>query len=117
MRVTSDLWVSVLVRRVFGAGGFAAVARRGSAEAGAIFLIARDRFGAQTLYGPAPQTSYDEARPQERQFAELLREADEQAVAARLEKELRFDPDVWVVELEPPDLPLDELFPVTKPVE
>ena len=27
MRVTSDLWVSVLLRRVFGAGGFAADTR------------------------------------------------------------------------------------------
>jgi hypothetical protein len=115
MRVTSDLWVSVLVRRVFSAGGFAAVARRGATEAGAIFLIARDRFGGQVLYGPAPQTSYGEAKPQERQFAELMREADEQAIAARLEKEMRFDPDVWVVELEPANMPADEFFPLMKP--
>ncbi|TIL61977.1 MAG: DUF1491 family protein, partial [Mesorhizobium sp.] len=28
MRVTTDLWVSALLRRVFGAGGFAAVVKR-----------------------------------------------------------------------------------------
>lgn len=100
MRVTSDLWVSVLVRRAFAGGGFAAVVRRGAAEAGAIFIITRDRMGEATLYGPAPQTSYADRRPEERQFQELTRTGEEQALTARLEKEARFDPDVWVVELE-----------------
>ena len=51
MRVTTDLWVSALVRRVFSGGGFAAIAKRGSTEAGAVFVIVRDRFGGASLFG------------------------------------------------------------------
>ncbi|MDI6026534.1 DUF1491 family protein [Corticibacterium sp. UT-5YL-CI-8] len=109
MRVTTDLWVSALVRRVFSDGGFAAVIKRGATEAGAIFILCRDRMGEITLYGPAPQASYDMAFPDERFFNRLAVKPDEEAVAARLEKEKRFDSDIWVVEIEPGRLPLQEL--------
>lgn len=115
MRVTSELWVSALVRRAFASGGFAAVARRGAAEAGAIFVIARSRLGELTLFGPAPQATYEEERPSERFFAEFMRTADDGAISARLTKEERFDPDFWVVEIELDDGLLGELVPVTKP--
>lgn len=99
MRVTSDLWVAAVVRRVFSGGGFAAVLKRGAMEAGAIFIVTRDRFGGASLYGPAPQASYDSGRPQDRRF-QLLLEDDADKIEARLAKEERFDPDLWVVELE-----------------
>ena len=35
MRVTSDLWVAALLRRIFSEGGFGAVLRRGGDSAGA----------------------------------------------------------------------------------
>ena len=103
MRVTSDLWVSSIVRRAFAAGGFAAVARRGAADAGAVFITCRLRGGEIRLLGPAPQTSYGEARPDDRLFAEIARADDEQTIQQRLDRELRFDPDVWVIELEVDD--------------
>ena len=97
MRVTTDLWVSALVRRVFGAGGFAAVVKRGAAEAGAVFVLSRGRMGEVALYGPAPQTSYDSAKPDERFFTLLGVGDDGAAFDARLEREKKFDPDIWVV--------------------
>ncbi len=100
MRVTSDLWVSALVRRIFSDGGFAAMRRRGAREAGAIFVVLRTRLGVWELYGPAPQTSYDDARPSERQFVHMLTASDEDELEKRLAREMRFDPDVWVVEVE-----------------
>lgn len=100
MRVTSDLWVSALVRRVFADGGFAAVERKGAHEAGAIFIVRRTRHGEYELFGPAAQTSYDERKPQDRRFSRLLVTCEEEVVKGRLEKELRFDPDVWIVELD-----------------
>lgn len=112
MRVTSELWVSAVVRRVFADGGFAAVTRRGAAEAGAIFLVARDRLGMLTLYGPAAQTSYDEGKPSGRRFSLLVEAADESALNARLEREMRFDPDVWIIEVEPGRLSLAELIDI-----
>ena len=114
MRVTSDFWVSALVRRVFNAGGYAAVIRRGATEAGAIFVVLRSRDGACRLFGPAAQTSYDESGPQERQFTMVL-ESNEETVTERLDKERRFDPDLWVLELEADEAALGEWLPLTKP--
>jgi len=115
MRVTTDLWVSALLRRVFASSGFAAVVQRGATEAGAVFVLARDRMGGISLYGPAPQTSYDEARPDERFFSPIMADADGAAVDARLEKERRFDPDIWVVEIEAGSVPVAELLALRTP--
>lgn len=115
MRVTTDLWVSALVRRTFSAGGFAVIARRGSAEAGAAMLTLRDRFGEVRLYAPAPQTSYDEARPDERLFAEVLRSDDPAEIEKRIEREMRFDPDLWVVDFETDEATFLDLVTVTTP--
>lgn len=115
MRVTTDLWVSALLRRVFGDGGFGAVMRRGAAEAGAVFVVTRNRLGETSLFGPAPQTAYDSGRPDDRQFSALLADVDGDAIEARLAKEMRFDSDIWVVELEPGATPLSELLVLTTP--
>jgi len=115
MRVTTDFWVAALLRRVFSEGGFGAVVTRGAAEAGAVFVVARDRFGEAVLFGPAPQTAYDSERPDDRRFLELGSGLAEEAVEARLAKESRFDPDIWVVEIEPASTPLSELLGIRKP--
>lgn len=113
MRVTTDLWVSALLKRVFSGGGFAAVAKRGASDAGAVCLIVRDRLGGVTLFGPAPQTSYDTAKPDERFFVRYALE-DEAALDTRLEKEKRFDPDIWVVEIEPGQGTVEDLISVAE---
>lgn len=111
MRVTSDLWVSALLRRVQSAGGFGAVLRRGAAEAGAIFIVSRSRLGEVSLYGPAPQIAYEEGRPEERRFSELLGQTGDETVNARIDRETRFDPDLWVIEIEADRNEGEELFP------
>ena len=113
MRLTSDFWVSALTRRVFGDGGFAAVERRGAAEAGAIFVVTRSRLGQSTLFGPASQTEYDGVRPDDRRFTALIADAEAAIIEARLAKESRFDPDIWVVELEPGSTPVEDLLNLT----
>ncbi|MER8475151.1 DUF1491 family protein [Mesorhizobium sp. M1163] len=115
MRVTTDLWVSALLRRVFSAGGFAAVAKRGATEAGAVFVLARGRLGEMALFGPAPQTSYDSARPDDRFFTRLGEGGDAAIFDARLEREKKFDPDIWVVEVEAGAIPVEELISVKSP--
>ncbi len=110
MRVTTDFWVSALLKRVFGVGGFAAIAKRGATEAGAVFIIVRDRLGRVDLFGPAPQTSYDSAKPDERNFSRLETAEEPEAIDARLAKEGRFDPDIWVVEIEPGSMAIEELI-------
>ncbi len=115
MRITSELWVSAVLRRAFSSGGFAAVERRGSAEAGAIFIVSRSRLGELSLFGPAPQATYDDGKPSERLFAELMRTTESAELAARLAKEERFDPDLWIVEVELDETLLKELVPVRMP--
>ncbi|WP_299937010.1 DUF1491 family protein [uncultured Nitratireductor sp.] len=99
MRLTSDFWVSALTKRLFAEGGFATVLQKGAREAGTIYILLRNRLGEQALYGPAAQPVYDEARPNERRFA-LIVQNDEEAIEKRLERERRFDPDFWLVEIE-----------------
>lgn len=115
MRVTTDLWVSALLRQVFGSGGFAAVIKRGAMEAGAVFILTRDRLGEVGLFGPAPQTSYDSARPDDRHFLQLKNDESPELLEARLEREKRFDPDIWIVEIEVGQTPIEALISVTKP--
>ncbi len=112
MRITSDLFVSSLTRRVFAQGGYAAVLRRGAHEAGAVFIVVRQRNGTATLFGPAAQTDYDAAKPSERLFSQLVEcNGDEGPIDQRLKREERFDPDFWLVEIEPAGR-LDDLLPI-----
>jgi hypothetical protein len=96
------MWVSATVRRVFSGGGFAAIVKRGATAAGAIFVITRNRLGESALYGPAPQAAYDSGKPQDRRF-QLVSQGEADVIDARLAKESKFDPDLWVVELETGD--------------
>jgi hypothetical protein len=103
MRLKSGLWVSAYVRRCNIEGAFAAVRRRGSEEAGAIFIKVNRLDGTADLYAPASQSAFiDEEQPIDRVFTPGLRvmPAPESDVEARLEREVRFDPDVWIVEIE-----------------
>ncbi|GLR24874.1 MULTISPECIES: DUF1491 family protein [Alphaproteobacteria] len=100
MRVRSDLFVAVLIRRVFSAGGFAAVEHKGVEEAGAIFVRQRFRDGAETLYGPAPQALMAEEDRDDRMFEIRLERAEAAAVDALIERERKWDADLWVVEIE-----------------
>jgi len=103
MRLKSGIWVSAYLRRCNVEGVFAAVRRRGAEEAGAIFIKVNRLDGTANLYGPAPQSTFDDARPADRFFSAVLggqspvADAD---VEARLQREIRFDPDIWIVEIE-----------------
>jgi hypothetical protein len=101
MRLKSSIWVAAYLRRCQREGVFGAVRRRGAEEAGAVFVKVALLDGNAMLYAPAPQTAYDESRPAERVFAPISKEpVPEQSVEDRLAKEIRFDPDAWVVETE-----------------
>ena len=109
MRLTTSIWAAALVRRVFSSGGFAAILRHGADSAGAIFLIERTRVGSEILYGPAPQADYEDGRPEERLFMRLAEYELPGEAAERIAKEVRFDPDLWLIEVELGTAPLDGL--------
>jgi hypothetical protein len=103
MRLKSGIWVAAYLRRCNIEGAFAAVRRRGAEEAGAVFITINRLDGSAVLYGPAAQSAFDEAHPSERMFTAILggdKPASETDVEARLGKEIRFDPDIWIVEVE-----------------
>ncbi|MGE0752580.1 MAG: DUF1491 family protein [Variibacter sp.] len=102
MRLKSSIWVSAYLRRAQGAGAFAVLRRRGAEEAGTIFIKIDRLDGTAELFGPAPQTAFDDSRPMERAFVACLREqpAPHAEIEAYLAREMKFDPDVWIVEVE-----------------
>ncbi|MBN9059937.1 MULTISPECIES: DUF1491 family protein [Kaistia] len=100
MRVTSGFWVAAYIRRVFAEGAFAAVVRRGAEEAGAIFVAIDWLDGTVDLYGPAPQTVFDDSRPTDRLFTRIGERIDRLELQQRIASETRFDPDIWLVETE-----------------
>jgi hypothetical protein len=101
MRLKSSIWVAAYLRRCQGAGIYGAVRRRGAEEAGAVFVKVATLDGNAMLYAPAPQTVYDDSRPVERVFAPTSSQpVPEPSVDERLAKEIRFDPDAWIIETE-----------------
>jgi hypothetical protein len=114
MRVTSEFFVAALIRRVFSAGGFAAVERKGATEAGAIFVRTRSRDGLETLYAPAPQSFFDEGKPNDRRFEVRRENADAFEIGDVMAREIKFDPDLWLVELEVDEI--GDLLAVSEPL-
>ena len=102
MRLKSAIWVAAYLRRCNGEGAFAAVRRRGAEEAGAIFIKLNRLDGTAELFGPAPQSAFEEAQPLDRAFSRCFKEqpAPEAKIEERIVREIRFDPDVWILEIE-----------------
>ncbi|AOF88725.1 DUF1491 family protein [Sinorhizobium sp. RAC02] len=104
MRLRTDIFVSALMRRVFARGDFAAVEEKGAEEAGAVFVRQVFRDGSETLYAPAPQSFFDAEESGQRLFETRLSGVDAAAVSAAIDRERRFDSDLWVVTVETDDL-------------
>jgi hypothetical protein len=102
MRLKSGIWVAAYLRRCQAEGAFAAVRRHGAEEAGAIFIKINHLDGTCDLFGPAPQASFEDAQPTDRAFSQCLKTspAPDAEAEAYLVREIRFDPDVWIVEIE-----------------
>ena len=96
-RLTSEFWVSAYLRQANLDGFDAVLRRRGAREAGAVFVKLDRLDGTAALYGPAPQSLAD---PDGRRRFQLILDSDPLAVEDRVERERRFDPDLWLVEIE-----------------
>jgi len=102
MRLKSGLWVSAYVRRCGVEGVFGAVRRRGAEEAGAIFIKVNRLDGTADVWGPAPQSAYDDDEPLERAFSQAMKTmpAPDAEAEAFLARQVKFDPDAWIIETE-----------------
>ena len=95
MILSTDIWVSALIRRAELAGAFATVVRKGDPRAGAVLVKVLDRREGQVrLYAEATRVDGDRVwmRPA---HAEHERDLD-----AYIDRAVRIDPDLWVVEVE-----------------
>jgi hypothetical protein len=101
VRLRSDMWVAAYLRRVAVEGASAVLRRRGAAEAGAIWVKVDRLDGLTALYQPAPQSETGE-RGVERRWASALPSEWVPAAAteARIAREIGFDSDLWLVEVE-----------------
>jgi len=104
MRLKSALWVAAYLRRCQVEGAFAVVRRRGAEEAGAIFVRICRLDGSSDLFGPAPQSAIDTSRGADRSFVPSFagQPVADDTVEAYLAREMKFDSDVWIVEVEEP---------------
>lgn len=102
-RLTSDFWVSAYLRRCNLSGVAAVLRRRGATEAGAIFVQVDRLDGSGDLYGPVPQAGFDGDKAEDRQFAFIMHGAGALDIEERMRRELRFDEDLWWIELESRD--------------
>jgi hypothetical protein len=102
MRLKTALWVAAYLRRCEIEGVFGVLRRRGAEEAGAVFVRINRLDGTSDLFGPAPQSVFEAAEGTARAFTPSLvaLPAADAEVEAYLAREVKFDPDVWIVEIE-----------------
>ena len=95
MLISTDVWVAALIRRAELGGASAAVVRRGDARAGAVLVKTWDSLERRArLYtesvGPDGERLWIEPHPG----------APESELDAYAERQARYDPDLWLVEIE-----------------
>jgi hypothetical protein len=102
MRLKSALWVAAYLRRCQVEGAQGVVRRRGAEEAGAIFIRICRLDGTSDLYGPAPQSAFETGTGADRTFnaSFVTQPVADAVVETYLAREMKFDPDVWIVEVE-----------------
>jgi len=102
LRLRSDIWVAAYLRRTAVEGAYAVLRRRGAAEAGAIYILVNRGDGLTALFAPGPVDidGGGERRWLRAHSAEWIESA---VTSAQLEREIRNDPDLWLVELESRD--------------
>jgi hypothetical protein len=93
-RLATSVVVSGLIRKAETQGGFAAVLARGDSTAGAILLVLAERGGDPSALERVLKSdgnySWEEAATGQEGVSELIA------------RRRRFDPDVWVLELDVP---------------
>ena len=94
-RLASSVLVSALLRRAEADGGFGAILAKGDPTAGAIALVLTERGAHPRFFERALQPDGDYGWQESRQ-----RLADGPALQAMLDQRRRFDPDLWIVELD-----------------
>ena len=95
MQLSTDLWVSALIRRAELGGAFAVIERKGDARAGAVLVKVLNRpQGTARLYAEATRMDG------ERVWMQPAPSDQEPDLDRYIERAVRVDPDIWVVEID-----------------
>jgi hypothetical protein len=95
MLLSTDIWVSALIRRAEIGGAFGVVARKGDARAGSVLVKVLNRSdGTARLYSEATRLEGD------RVWMQPAASDQEPDLDRYIERALRIDPDLWIVEIE-----------------
>jgi hypothetical protein len=100
MAVRTEIWVKAHLRRCFAAGLAGVVARRGSEEAGAVFVKVTRAADAVLLFGPAPGPAYDDRGSRRWTMPLGPDPVSAQSADAFLARQSAFDPDIWVLDID-----------------
>ena len=103
MSVKTAIWVAAHLRRCFGQGLTGVVAQRGAEEAGSVFVRVILRDGTVRLFGPAPGPAFDESGRRRFHLRLTAAHHEAQSVDAMIAREVRFDPDLWVLDIDDPE--------------
>ena len=98
-RVKAGIWVQVALRLGNAQGRYGMVLRKGDADAGGILVVLRGRLGVCVL----SQTRGPDGEPAWLRGSGAA-PVDQAAADAYVARQLGFDPDLWVLEFESPDL-------------
>jgi hypothetical protein len=97
MLLPTDVWVAALVRRAQQGGAFPAVIRKGDPRAGTVLVkVLNRREGWAKLLAEATRGDG------ERVWMQPVASVDEPDLDAYIARQVRVDPDLWVVEIDDP---------------
>ena len=98
MLLSSDLWVSALIRRAEIGGASATVVRKGDQRAGTVIVKAYSTRSRQARL-------YTEAfgADGERLWIQPVTSEFENELDAYIQRQIGYDPDIWIVEIEDRD--------------
>jgi len=98
-RLKAGLWVKMALRMADRAGSPGVVLRKGDPDSGGVLVVLRGREGLTVL---SQVRAADGALAWMRGTGAAA--VDQDAADAYVARQVRFDPDVWVLELDAPDL-------------
>ena len=97
-RVKAGLWVKMALRMGDADGRPGAVLRKGDPDSGGVLVVLRSREGLSVL---SQVRAADGAQAWMR--ATGAAQVDQEAVDAYVARQLKYDPDLWVIEFDAPD--------------
>ena len=95
MLLSTDLWVSALIRRAEQGGAFAVVVRKGDPRAGSVLVKVLNRSEDWTrLYAEATRLDGESV------WMQPARSEQEPDLDKYIDRAIQIDPDLWVVEID-----------------